>query len=242
MVTEAHANDERGGGGEDATARDGDLSPFALDVYWASGGGSDTSIGRHVTGCARCSAYLAKLDAIDEEAPPRVRPPGRRRWTLTVAGGLTLAAAIALFVRGKAADRAERDAYVGAKGTPAVQLIVHRDRDTWIWDARSPIRAGDALALRVACEGMKRVVVTAPSAPGERTWARLSDGTCPAHDEPLPFTLQVDHEPGDERFAVVLSHDALDDETLRSAVTEGRRTTDTWVVSFVMPKETETTQ
>jgi hypothetical protein len=88
----------------------------------------------------------------------------------------------------------------------------------------------------VACEGLKRVVVAAPAPTG---WARLSSVGCPTNDDPLPFTLQVDDEPGDEKLAVVLSQDELDDDTLQKAIAETRRTADVWVLSYVMPKETE---
>jgi hypothetical protein len=125
---------------------------------------------------------------------------------------------------------------VGIKGTPAVQLLLHRDHDTRLWDGHSPLHPGDALALRVACEGLKRVVVATPGPGG---WIRLSSDACPTGDDPLPFTLQVDSEPGDEKLAVVLSQDELDDGTLQKAIAETRRSADTWVLSFVMPKETE---
>jgi hypothetical protein len=113
-------------------------------------------------------------------------------------------------------------------------VLVHRDAETWIWDARSPVRPGDALALRVACEGLEHVAVASPGAGG---WERITDAACPAGSEPLPFTLVVDGAPGDEELAVVLSREVLDDETLRAAVTEGRRTQDVWVTGFVLPKE-----
>jgi hypothetical protein len=155
---------------------------------------------------------------------------------MPLAGALALAACIALFVHGR--PRPE-DGYVGIKGTPAVQLLVHRDRDTRLWDGHSPLHPGDALALRVACEGLKRVVVAAPDASG---WTALSRTACPGNDDPLPFTLQVDSEPGDEKLAVVLSQDELDLDTLRKAIAETRRSADVWVLSFVMPKETERNQ
>jgi hypothetical protein len=82
----------------------------------------------------------------------------------------------------------------------------------------------------------------AVAAPGRDGWERLSGTACPEHDEPLPFTLKVDRDPGDERVVVVLSQDEVDDRELQRAITESRRTADVWVVSFVLPKETETEQ
>lgn len=183
-------------------------------------------------------------------SPPRLRRGAENRpaacpdpgwWALPVAGAVALAAGIALVARAPGKP-AETDGYVGVKGTPAVQVLVHRDRDTRIWDGRSPLHPGDALALRVACEGLKRVVVAAPGAvrPDAARWERLSSAPCPGRDDPLPFTLRVDGEPGEEKLAVVLSQDEIDDETLQRAVAETRRTPEVWVMSFVMPKETET--
>jgi len=222
------------------TKADGEVSTFTLDVYWASGKPADATLEQHIAGCARCRAYLASLELEAGRLPVPVvpaRPDGvrpARRWALpsAVATGLALAACVLLLVRGRPTE----PGYVGAKGTPAVQLLLHRQSDTWIWDGRSPVRPGDALALRVACEGLDHVAVAAPGAQG---WARLSDAPCPGPGEALPFTLVVDDQPGDERLAVVLSRDVLDDESLRRAVVEERRASDVWTVAFLLTKKTE---
>jgi hypothetical protein len=218
-----------------------ELSTFALDVYWAAGRPRDAGVEAHVAGCERCRQYLASLDGLQASAPSApfvgARPAlARRRWALPVAaaGALAMAATFLALVRSRSI---EPGAYVGVKGTPAVQLLVHRERETRIWDGRSPVHPGDALALRVACEGLKHVVVASPANGG---WVRLSGTACPEHDEPLPFTLKVDSDPGDEQVAVVLSQDEIDDQTLERAISESRRTADVWVVSFLLPKTTET--
>ncbi len=234
MTPDAKPRHDREGAG------DGDVSTFTLDVYWAQGRSGDATLDAHVASCERCRAYLASLDGLAQNGPTlpalaalpskRVRPI-ERRWVLPLVGSLSLAAGLALFVY----SRPPSERYVGIKGTPAVQVLLHRDRDTRIWDGRSPLRPGDALALRVACEGLKHVVVATP---GESGWSPLSSTACPAGDDPLPFTLQVDSEPGDEKLAVVLSQDELDLATLQKAIAETRRSADVWVSSFVMPKET----
>jgi hypothetical protein len=212
------------------TENDGELSTFELDVYWASGKRGDAALEAHVAECARCRAYLAGLEALAESRAPE---RGRRRWALPSAlgAGLALAACLVLFARGRSVE----SPYVGIKGSPAVQVLVHRQADTWIWDGRTAVRPGDALALRVACEGLDHVAVASPGAAG---WGRITDGACPVEEAPLPFTLVVDDAPGDEQLAVVLSRDALDDEALRGAIGEGRRTADVWVAGFLLPKET----
>jgi hypothetical protein len=225
--------DARGEGGMEP-------STFELDVYWASGRTGDAALGAHVEACDRCRGYLADLDAARPAVVPlalrgqRPRPISRRPWALPTAfaGALALAAGFLLLARERPP---QGDSYVGVKGTPAVELLVHRDSETRIWDGRTPVRPGDALALRVACEGLKRVVVAAPGKGGE--WARLSAVGCPERGEPLPFTLKVDGEPGDESLAVVLSQDELDPRALEHAIEQSRREGDVWVVRFELPKE-----
>jgi hypothetical protein len=216
---------------------DSHVSTFALDVYWASGRAPDAEVEEHLAMCARCQAYLASLEALgDVSFPAPVRPRNRRaaRWALPSAVGtaLALAACVLLLVRTRSAERS----YVGAKGTPAVQVLVHREADTWIWDGRSPVHPGDALALRVACEGLEHVAVASPE--GGR-WERIADATCPVGEEPLPFTLVVDAVPGSESVAVVLSRTPLDDDALRAAIARERRSEDVWFEGFVLPKLTE---
>jgi hypothetical protein len=220
-----------------------ELSTLALDVYWASGRPVHADIERHLRACARCRAYLAVLDASLPQrtatplvTPPRVmRGPVRawRAWTAPAAAAmLALAAVVALISRATPTSPA---GYVGIKGTPAVQLLLHRGIDTHVWDGSESVHPGDALAVRVACEGMSRVSVATLD---HDRWERLSEAPCPHGEEPLPFTLVVDGEPGSERLAVVLSEEALDDARLRGAIAANERTTDVWVVAFLLTKDT----
>jgi hypothetical protein len=225
------------------TTHDDELSVMTLDTFWASGRSGASDVERHVAGCARCRAYLSGLEGLEREAvdaapfaaapratgaTPPIRPR-RRLATLGAAGALACAAAVALVLHREGVP----ESYVGVKGTPAVQILVHRDATTRVWDGRSALRPGDALALRVACEGFLRVAVASPGPDG---WVRLSDSGCPTDGGALPFTLRVDDAPGPERLAVVISHEPLDDTTLRKAIGDGTQGDGVWVSGFVLPK------
>jgi hypothetical protein len=234
------------------TSEEREVTTFELDVYWASGRPPDAAIEKHLATCVRCSAYLRTLAAFAAPARtdslPAARPSAEnprlsgallrwkaRRTALAASVMAAVAASVAIvFLRTKVP--ATSDAYVGIKGSPAVQLLLHRGTTTSVWDGHSPVRPGDALALRVACAGSKHVAVASPGAAG---WQRLSDAGCPTDGEPLPFTLLIDGQPGDERLAVVLSKDPMDDDRLRKAIAESQHASEAWVVQFVLPKETD---
>jgi hypothetical protein len=215
--------------------RESHCSTFELDLQWASREAPGPRLATHLAGCVRCRAYLAQLDAMNATRPELTSWHGRdrKRWGRLLgvtATGFAIAAGLAIVLR----RPADTDGYVGDKGSPAVQLLVSRNGAASIWDGHAPVRPGDALAIRVACEGLSRVAVAGKVTSG---WARLKDGDCPASPAPLPFTLVVDGEPGDERFAVVLSRQALDDGALASAARDTARTADVWTVRFDLPKE-----
>jgi hypothetical protein len=137
------------------------------------------------------------------------------------------------------APDADGGRYVGVKGTPSVELLIHRDGETFLWDGHAPIRPHDALALRVACEGLSHVAVASRDAPGD-AWTRVKEVDCPSGPSAtLPFTLLVDEEPVDERFAVVVSRAPLDDAALGAAAGAPARTADVWAVQFDLAKAAE---
>jgi len=212
------------------------LSTFELDVWFADGKPAG-DVAQHVTSCERCFAYVDELDALAGDgvalrAPPPPRVSSLRRFVAPTVTGLALAAGIALFVGTRSgADETE---YVGTKGTPAVQILVRRDGTTRIWDGRSPVHPGDAIALHVVCEGLGWAAVAAETAAG---MARLSDGPCPSVASTLPFTLVVDGEPGRERFSVVLTKSRVTDARLGELVQQKTRDREVWVSSFELPKE-----
>jgi hypothetical protein len=225
------------------TNNPGHPTTFVLDVYWASGCVPDGSVERHLLDCPRCQGYLGGLEAlrrVARSAPPpapaspvrRFRlPGGPRRNVWPALAAIAVAAALVVVFR---ATRVTTGNYVESKGAPAVQVLVRRGGTTRIWDGRTPMHPGDALALRVACEGLPHVAVASPA---EREWRRLSDVACPGPGDPLPFTLIVDDQPGDEKLALVLSQTEINDTRLRRAIAEAQQTKDVWVVHLVLPKE-----
>jgi hypothetical protein len=222
------------------------ISPWVLDAHVASGR-KDPEIEAHLLTCARCRGYVAKMAGLAAppawNLPPRAaaaaRPRPRaiaatpkRSW-LVVAAGVTAIAAGAL-VWARMPPKDDRS-YVGVKGTPATQLLVRRSGRVEIWDGKSDVRAGDALALRVACEGYSHVTVATPGSDGKPV--RLFDGECATGTSPLPFTLLVDDAPGDERFTVVLSAARLDEAALPRATTaDAGPSADVWIVPFLLHK------
>lgn len=225
------------------TAPPSTRSTFDLDLHWLSHGAADTGLADHVATCGRCREYLAQLQVLDatpealeraiDHANERVRAR-RKVWPLALGGSIAMAAATAL-VLGRLGG-VPAGTYVGAKGTPAVQIVVRRGADTAIWDGQSAVRPGDALAIRAACEGLDHVAVAAPRA-GRGAWAKVVDADClPDPAKPLPFTLTVDDEPGSERLAVVLSRVRLDEARIQAAAANTTRARDVWTVRFDIPK------
>lgn len=226
------------------TANEEHLSMFELDLYFATQA-SDARIEEHVENCERCSGYLAELAALQTAADvPLARPARRapaprssgrpRTFALglaAIASLASLAALTALLI----VPRAPEGPIVAVKGGPAVQLLVRRGAETRAWNGSSPLRAGDALGLRVVCEEFGRVAVASGTGPGR--WSRVSEGQCPPAGEALPFTLMVDEQPGAERLAVVFSKSELDPRALAQAIEARRLDAQVWVTRFELAKE-----
>lgn len=227
------------------TSSEHPYSTFALDVYWTSGREGDAALAHHLEGCASCRAYLAMLDGVDAGARGAIASPlpipfptpraRRLRAAVVVTATLSFAAGVALFLQ--TALKTPPPVYVGVKGTPSVQLLVHRGSETAIWNGRSPVRAGDAIALRAACGELVDVAVAAedPARPG--SWLKLSAAPCPIDDDVLPFTLVVDGEASEEHLAIVMSSAPLSGDALGRAAQNVERSPQAWVVRFVIPEE-----
>jgi hypothetical protein len=206
---------------------------FALDVYFAAGTQGDATLAAHVASCARCAAYLAQLSALQQAAPllpMAVRPPPRRRNAprlAAISAAVSACAAVVLWLR--SGD------YVGSKGVPAVQALIRGSDQARVWDGKTPLHAGDAIALRTACDRYTRVAVVVVRKGARGDWERVFDGRC-SEQEPLPFTLVADDKPGSERIQLVFSRAALDDAALRRALERGERSETVWVNELVLQK------
>ena len=226
------------------TASEEHLSMFELDLYFATQA-PDARIEEHVASCERCSGYLAELEGLQKGAVPSARAVQAsaqrslsrhasarpRALALSLAAIAALSALTALLVL----PRDLHTPAVAVKGSPAVQLLVRRGSDTRPWDGASPLRAGDALGLRVVCEDFGRVAVAAGN--GRGRWSQVSESACPAAGAALPFTLLVDEEPGGEHLAVVFSKSVLDARVLEQAIEARRLDAQIWVTRFELVKE-----
>jgi hypothetical protein len=222
------------------------VSRFELDVHWSSGRPAEATIEAHVLACGACQRYLAHLDRIAAEPAPawnpgRARSSGGpraatwRRWVGLTGSAAAVALGALIYLRARpAAHEGDPGAYVGVKGSPAVQVLVRTPAGTSVWDGRAPVHPRDALALEVACEGFARVAVAAPSQGGG--WTRLAEAECVRAPLLLPFTLVIDEQPEDERVAIVFSSERVDDGALTAAIEGEARTRDAWVVGLVLPK------
>jgi hypothetical protein len=204
-------------------------SSFALDVYFASGCTADAVLEQHVASCERCAAYLSSLRALSDEPAWSTRaraPRGARRVATLLAAGV-LAAGL-LWVR-----LTSEPEYVASKGVPAVQALIRDQSGSRVWDGKTPIRPGAAIALRAACERFTHIAVVVDAAGAEQ---RVFDAVCPSGADPLPFTLVADDKPGVERIRVVFSEARLDEPALHAALLRAERGETIWVDQLLLHK------
>jgi hypothetical protein len=212
----------------------GEPSTFALDVYYAGGARGDPELDAHVASCERCSAYL---DALRAQPPAPPVSLGRRRgtsWQLMAAASAAACCAMLLWFSQRP------DGYVASKGVPAIQALIRSQGTARVWDGKSAIRPGDAIAIRADCDRFERISVLVPAAiSGEqagRAWSRVFSGPCPKSGEALPFSLVADEKPGREQIDVVFSQSALDDAALNAALRAAKRGNGVWVSQLLLEK------
>jgi hypothetical protein len=195
-------------------------STFELDLWFAEDE-QELRLREHVRTCEACGRYIEALRTLAGAAPamqhagrsPRSPRGAVLRRIVPFAGGLAAAAAVVLAVRARSGG--ESHDYVGVKGGASVQLLVKSSGAARVWDGRSSVRPGDALALRVTCAAGDRVTVAARGASG---WGRLREEPCVPGADVLPFTLVVDAEGDAEHVAVVITREHVDDPTLASVI------------------------
>ncbi len=201
-------------------------SPLALDAFFL--GEPAQAVAAHVSGCARCGDYVARLSA---QAPlpawlPRARVPAPRAgaWWGAPVAALT---ACLLAVWFTAPSQGVR-----AKGEPAVAVYARRGDRVAPWDGRSRLRAGDFVRLEVSPGARPWVAVLSPGAPP------LYRGRVAAGESGLlPLSFQLDGSPENERVVVVFSEAELSDAALRAAAVGLPRTRAIWTVQLSLPKE-----
>ena len=183
------------------------------------------AIRTHVEGCARCAerlqvqeqeraAFVATPvpDAIRalaaQEAAPTLaeRLQGWFRQPLLV-GGLALAAAATIAVVSLPGD----SSYTGIKGQHLVEVVV-QDHGTLDPDAES-IHPGDRLQLRIPPGDWEQVWVG-----DEEAWLGSFPVTPSKSWHLMPFSLEVDSQPGPEEIVVVLSNHPLTEQEANAAL------------------------
>ena len=176
-------------------------------------GANDPAVSVHVGECAACRAHLDRCAG----APPfprwaaqlsRPRWRWRLRWPLLT----LLAGAAAGLLLIAAPGRRER---IVAKGSPSVAVYVLRDGQVSLWDGARPLRAGDAVQLRVQPGEFSQVTVASVEH-GElqelyRGEIRAGDATL------LPAAFALDGQARDEKLLVVFSNAPLAPDRLRGA-------------------------
>jgi hypothetical protein len=207
-------------------------STFEIDVWFAEGE-ADGATAAHMRSCAPCGRYVEALRNMESgggTVVPLARPRKGRRFVAPVAAALTMAAALALFVRSRSAP--DEESYVGVKGGTAVELLVRSTGPARVWDGKAAVRPGDAIALRVACDRRARVTVASRSEAG---WTRVREEACPPGPAVLPFTLVVDDEAGAEHIAVIVTRGPVRDDALGATIEAPPR--GTWVERYDLEKE-----
>ena len=107
--------------------------------------------------------------------------------------------------------------YTNVRGAPSTGVYVRRGPRTALWDGQTPLRAGDALRIRVAPEGYTRVTVFLQKALAP--WSVLYEGDIdPRRTQLLPRAWELDGHNEDERLVTVLSHHAVNEALARAAL------------------------
>ncbi len=214
--------------------------PSFLQLDRLASGLADAETSRHARACSACSAHLARVAPLPStpewaRALPPVRGPwwrrllaGRAKWLPAAACGLALAGAVAVV----ALPRAEP--VVSAKGSPSVAVYVKRGGRVFLWDGRAPLRAGDAVQLKVQPESFAQLVVAEVGEPGG-DMETLYSSEMPQHQATLlPQSFTLDRGPTALLF--VFSQAALTRGELEASARQLPRTQRVWTTRLELTK------
>ena len=214
--------------------------PSLLQLDRAAVGAGDQATVDHLQACARCLAYVGRIQQplpvpawVRELGASRRGATGKDRWLhrWPFLGAVALLGAAGLFLWKIPSGIDQWDA--GAKGMPSVAVYVRRDGAVSLWDGVAPLQAGDAVQLKVAVEGYSRVTVAA-----------VQDGTltqlyaAPASGEGLlPRSWTVDDAPGPEILLVAFSRAPLTEAGQKEALATLPRTREIWATRLQFAKK-----
>lgn len=188
-------------------------------------GAHDRDAREHVETCHACRTHVLSVAPAGAERVHEVRVRRLRagRRFLAVAGAVTaLAAGIAIaFLR--------PEAYVGAKGDPAVAVHVKRGDLSFLWNGAVPLVPGDVVRVEVSPEGRRYLAVVGGDPP-----APLWSGALSGHEDFLvPGAFALDGSPGPEVITIALTDAPLTADEIRALPAAPRGA---WVTRLSIPK------
>jgi hypothetical protein len=194
---------------------------------------------RHLASCPSCAQRLAEIEkaraaylaafpadgfarqvaarAQRASREPAIEPSSRRRWFAGF-GTLALAAgAIALFAL-RPTDE------IRLKGGPASwQVVAKRGERTWPLTDGATLRPGDRLAFTYTLAQDRFFLLLGVDDGGTVSQYGGADGAplrLARGSGPLPFAIELDERPGEERLFAVFSPAAIDGATAKRALTD----------------------
>jgi hypothetical protein len=168
----------------------------------------------------------------------RIRARTHVAWLGACGTGLVAAmAAVLLFIVVPRLSPEEGGSGVRAKGMPGVVVYLRQEGRVVQWNARTPVRAGDEVRLKLVADGFTHVAVTSlPRQAGAAPFV-LHRGTLAGPEVLLPEGWRFDASPGPEQVGVAFSLRPLTDAELAAALRERPRTAELWTSILVFQKD-----